>query len=75
MALTRAEISKRYRERDPARLARQNKTYLDRRQNRVLKQKEIEELNEALKRVDLASVHEEQYETGFTQSCEQRDVR
>ena len=72
MALTRAEISKRYRERDPARLARQHKAYMERRQNCVLKQKEIEELNETLDRVDLASVNADQFEAGDTQSYEKR---
>jgi hypothetical protein len=52
MALTRAEINRRYRDRDPGRRKEQDRQYYLRRKVRLDKMKEIEELNEALERED-----------------------
>ena len=52
MALTRAEINRRYRDRDPERRKEQDRQYYLRRKVRLDKMKEIEELNEALERED-----------------------
>ena len=52
MALTRAEINRRYRARDPERRKEQDRQYYLRSKARLDKMKEIEELNEALERAD-----------------------
>ena len=52
MALTRAEINKRYALRHPERIKEQSKRQMARRKNLIEKSKEIEVLNEALERTD-----------------------
>ena len=50
MAMTRAEINRRYRERDPGRRKEQDQQYYLHRKLRLDMLKEIEELNETLER-------------------------
>jgi len=52
MALTRAEINKRYALRHPERIKEQSKRQMARRKTLIEKSKEIEALNEALEKTD-----------------------
>ena len=52
MALTRAEINKRYALRHPERIKEQSKRQMARRKTLIEKSKEIEVLNEALEKTD-----------------------
>ena len=56
MALTRAEINKRYALRHPERIKEQSKRQMARRKTLIEKSKEIEVLNEAMERTD-ESIH------------------
>ena len=56
MALTRAEINKRYALRHPERIKEQSKRQMARRKALIEKSKEIEVLNEAMERTD-ESIH------------------